>query len=98
MVVFTFSRIRDYVSENKRSLIGLYHWYKMANKADWKCFRDVKRSFPAVDYVGNDRYVFNIQGNKFRLVAMIHFDIRTVYVRFVGSHADYDCIDDITEI
>jgi mRNA-degrading endonuclease HigB of HigAB toxin-antitoxin module len=43
--------------------------------------------------VGNDRYVFNIKGNKYRLVAMIFFNIRTVYIRFIGTHTEYDKID-----
>ena len=54
---------------------------------------DVRKTFRTVDYVGNDRYVFNIKGNRYRLVAMIFFDIRTLYVRFVGTHAEYDKID-----
>lgn len=44
------------------------------------------------------RYVFNIKGNHYRLIAMIHFNIRTVYVRFIGTHAAYDAIEDITNI
>lgn len=44
-------------------------------------------------YVGNDRYVFNIKGNSFRLVAMIFFDKRTVYIRYLGTHSDYDKIN-----
>ena len=54
---------------------------------------DVKNEFNHVDFVGNDRYVFNIKGNKFRLVAIIHFNIRTLYIRFIGTHTEYDKID-----
>jgi mRNA interferase HigB len=43
--------------------------------------------------IRNDRYVFNVKGNKYRLVAMIFFDIRTIYIRYVGTHANYDKID-----
>lgn len=53
----------------------------------------MKQTFNSVDSVGNDRYVFNVGGNKYRIVAMIHFSKRTVYLRFVGTHAQYDGID-----
>lgn len=53
----------------------------------------MKLRFNSVDYVGNDRYVFNIRGNNYRLVAMIFFNKRTVFVRFIGTHAEYDKID-----
>jgi mRNA interferase HigB len=61
--------------------------------ADWKSLTDIRRSFNNVDFVGNDRYVFNIKGNHYRLVAMIFFSRRTVYIRFVGTHREYDAID-----
>ena len=46
-----------------------------------------------MDYVGNDGYAFNVKGNKYRLVVMIDFNTRTVYIKFVGTHAGYDKID-----
>jgi mRNA interferase HigB len=71
----------------------LNKWYQKAKKADWKNFTEMKRTFNSVDVVGNDRYVFNIKGNNYRLVTMIFFDIRTIYVRFIGTHSEYDKID-----
>lgn len=53
----------------------------------------MKKTFNSVDAVGNDRYVFNIKGNSYRIVAMIFFDIRTIYIRFVGTHKEYDKVD-----
>jgi mRNA interferase HigB len=53
----------------------------------------MKNSFNAVDAVGNDRYVFNIKGNHFRLIALIIFKVRTVFVLFIGTHKEYDQID-----
>ena len=52
--------------------------------------------FGSVDAVANNRYVFNIKGNKYRIVALIHFKIKTVYIRFVGSHTEYDKVDATT--
>lgn len=98
MVVITFSRLRRYVLANPGCRIGLYHWARNTERADWACFADVKRSFPSVDYVGNDRFVFDIHGNRYRLIVMIHFPIRSVYIRFIGTHAEYDKITDIINL
>jgi mRNA interferase HigB len=73
---------------------ALNNWYRVANMADWSNFHDVKEMFNSVDAIGNDRYVFNIRGNTYRLVAMIFFDVRTVYIRFIGTHAEYDKLKD----
>jgi len=54
--------------------------------------------FNNVDYVGNDRYVFNIKGNHYRLVVVIRFLKGRVFIRFVGTHAEYDKIQDIQNI
>ncbi|WP_262909385.1 type II toxin-antitoxin system HigB family toxin [Mucilaginibacter daejeonensis] len=63
------------------------------SQADWANFHEVRSMFNTVDAVGNDRFVFDIRGNHYRIVAMIFFDIRTVYIRFVGTHKEYDRID-----
>ena len=62
----------------------------LGRKAIWD---ELKRKFSDVDYVGNDRYVFNIGGNKYRLVALINFKAHRTYVRYIGSHADYNKIN-----
>ena len=71
----------------------LVKWYQLTLLSDWKDFHSVKGTFNSVDSVGNDRYVFNVGGNKYRIVAMIHFGARTVYIRFVGTHKEYDRIN-----
>lgn len=53
--------------------VPLRDWYKKTEKADWSCLADIKQTFNSVDYAGNDRFVFNIKGNDYRLVAMILF-------------------------
>jgi mRNA interferase HigB len=68
-------------------------WYEKVKAADWKSFSEMKRTFNSVDSVGNDRYVFNIKGNQYRLIALIIFKVRTVFILFAGTHADYDRID-----
>lgn len=72
---------------------ALNEWYEKSKEANWNCLADVKKTFNSVDYVGNDRYVFNIKGNNYRLVAIIFFNIRTMFIRFIDTHAEYDKID-----
>jgi mRNA interferase HigB len=63
-----------------------------------KNFTALKHDFNSADAVGGDRYVFNIKGNTYRLIVLIHFDTRTLYIRFVGKHEDYDKIKNIATI
>ena len=75
------------------SQAALERWYDMAEKAEWKNLSDIKVDFPATDYVGNQHYVFNIKGNKYRLIVVIKFTIGHIFIRFVGTHSEYDKID-----
>ena len=62
-------------------------------KADWSRPADIKREFANASILKNGRVVFNIAGNKYRLVVWINYSYRVVYIRFVGTHAQYDAID-----
>ena len=73
-------------------------WAEYVEKTEWKNHADLKAAFPSADYVGNDRYVFNISGNKFRLVTIVVFFQGFLHIRFVGTHAEYDKIKDIKNI
>jgi mRNA interferase HigB len=68
-------------------------WFQEARKADWASPAQVKEMFGSASIVGNDRVVFNVAGNKYRLVVRISFAFRLVYVRFIGTHKQYDQID-----
>jgi len=62
-------------------------------KEKFNNLNELRKKFSGVDYIGNDRYVFNIAGNKYRLVAMINFKANRTYIRYIGTHADYDNVD-----
>ncbi len=68
-------------------------WFAEAKAADWKTPGAVKARYPAASIVANDRVVFNIGGNKYRLVAAVRYDLGILYIRFIGTHAEYDKID-----
>lgn len=67
-------------------------WYAIASKAEWKHFADVRKQFGSASIVG-DRVVFNIKGNVYRLVVRINFERQLGFVRFVGTHSEYDKLD-----
>ena len=71
----------------------LLAWYREVEKADWDTPAKVKTRYRAASIVGGNRVVFNIKGNKYRLVVKVNYPYRVVYIRFVGTHAGYDKID-----
>jgi mRNA interferase HigB len=68
-------------------------WVHIVRAVDWSRPTDIKVLFNSADILANDRVVFNIGGNKYRLVAAVHYRGKRVYVRFIGTHAEYDAID-----
>ncbi|MCG2615226.1 type II toxin-antitoxin system HigB family toxin [Terrimonas sp. NA20] len=93
MVVISYKTIKDYAERHKNVSDQLNNWYKVTEKSDWANFHEVKQLFNSVDAVGDDLYVFNIKGNEYRLIARIFFRVRTVYIKFVGTHKEYDKLD-----
>ena len=93
MRIITYKAISEFCIRHKDAETALQDWYYKTIKADWTCYADIKRTFNSVDAVGNKRFVFNIKGNDYRLVAIVLFNIKMVYVRFIGNHKDYDKID-----
>jgi mRNA interferase HigB len=93
MVIISKQILKSFATKHPDSTESLNKWYEIVKKVDWNSFTDIKKDFNHVDFVGNDRFVFNIKGNNYRLVVMLFFDIRTVFIRFIGTHAEYDKID-----
>ena len=98
MRIISKSKLVEYFIKVPQAKTALEEWYEKTKKAEWNCYADIKATFNSVDAVGNQRYVFNIKGNDFRLIVLIQFTPRTVYIRFVGSHAEYDKIQNIKNI
>lgn len=92
MHVISYKRIREFSKDHPDSAVKLGRWYKWMKKGKFNNLNEIKRKFSGVDYIGNDRYVFNISGNRYRLVAMINFKAHRTYIRFIGTHAKYDKI------
>ena len=96
MVVIAYKVVREFSSKYPKSKSALEKWFFETERANWKSFADVKATFSATDYVGNDRFIFDIGGNNYRLIAAIHFNIRTVYIKFIGTHKEYDRVDPLS--
>ena len=68
-------------------------WVRVVRAADWSRPNDVNQVFRSADLLGDERAVFDIGGNKYRLVAAIHYRGKRIYIRFIGAHSDYDKIN-----
>lgn len=68
-------------------------WFDEAKTANWQTSHDIKEKYRNASFVGNNRVVFNIHGNKYRLVVAVKYEFSMVYIRFVGTHKQYDAID-----
>lgn len=90
MVIISKTTLTDYGNIHTNAAEPLNNWYAIASKANWGNFSDVKQSFNSVDAVGNDRLVFNIKGDNYRLITLVLFRVRTVFVLWIGTHAEYD--------
>ncbi len=93
MPMISYKRIREFVKIHPDAELKLGRWYKWMKRGKFKNLNEIKRKFPGVDYIGSDRYVFNISGNKYRLVALINFCKQKVYIRFIGTHEEYERIN-----
>jgi mRNA interferase HigB len=93
--IIAVSTLRDFWSQPGRSDAEqpLRAWVHIVKAADWSRPTDVKEVFRSADILSNGRVIFNIGGNKYRLVAAVHYRGKRVFVRFIGTHREYDDID-----
>ncbi len=98
MRIFTEQTLKEYIENNPKSKTALQEWSTIVKRSEWRCFADIKKTFNSVDSIGNQRYVFNIKGNNYRLIVLIKFTIQFVYIRFIGTHKEYDKIKNISNI
>jgi mRNA interferase HigB len=71
----------------------LNSWYDEAENADWKSPADIKRDYPSASIIANNRVVFNIKGNSYRLIIRINYGYGIAWIRFIGTHTEYDKIN-----
>lgn len=93
MVIISKAVLKEFASKHPDSEVALTKWYNETKVANWRNFNDLKRTFNTADSIANDRYVFDIKGNQYRLIALIIFRVRTVFILFIGTHKEYDKIE-----
>ncbi|MFO7843217.1 MAG: type II toxin-antitoxin system HigB family toxin [Bacteroidales bacterium] len=91
--IFAKSTLRKFWEKHPDSEQYLKTWYEIAIRSNWKSPNDVKQSYAHASILRNGRVVFNIKGNDYRLVVKFRFDKQLAFIRFVGTHEEYNKID-----
>lgn len=94
MQIVAKKRLRQFWEKQPQAKTAVKAWYAVVAKVIWKKPADIKATFgTAVDFIADNRVVFDISGNKYRLVAHISYEYKAVLIKFIGTHAEYDKIN-----
>ena len=96
MRIISRKRLREFWERHPDARQSLQAWYADAKHANWQTPADIKNVYRNASIVANNRAIFNIKGNKYRLVVVVQYQYGIVYIRFVGTHQEYDKIDAAT--
>jgi mRNA interferase HigB len=91
--IFGKIKIEQFVSKHAITKNVMENWINIIESSEWKNHAELKQTFSSADYVGNARYVFNIKGNEYRIVAVVMFIEGTLTIRFIGTHEEYSKIN-----
>ncbi len=94
--IFSKSALRDYWEKHPETEQYLKTWYNTAMNSDWYNSNNVKQTYPSASILKNDRIVFNVKGNSYRLVVKCNYEKQWIFIRYIGTHAEYDKIDATT--
>jgi mRNA interferase HigB len=93
MRIIALATLRDFWNKHPDAEIPLRSWYTLASRSVWRHPADVKAAYRNASVVANNRIVFNIKGNDYRLIAAVHYNRGMMFIRFLGTHREYDKID-----
>ena len=93
MHVIALKTLRRFWERHPDTEEYLRTWHGKVERSNWETPQQVKADYPNASIIGGDRVVFNVRGNNYRLVAHINYRAKEVYVRFIGTHAEYDRIN-----
>ncbi|WP_225444312.1 type II toxin-antitoxin system HigB family toxin [Pseudomarimonas arenosa] len=96
MKVVAVSTLRSFWESHPDSEQPLKAWYDEAKHAEWATPQDIRDRYASASFVGRNRVVFNIKGNDYRLIVAVAYRFQAVYIKFIGTHAEYDRIDAAT--
>ncbi len=98
MIIFGKEFVEEYLSRHSNLRTSYLKWIDTIEAATFKNHNELKAVFPKADYVGNERYVFDLKGNHYRLIVVAVFVNDMMFIRWVGTHAEYDKIKDCSVI
>ena len=93
MRIISVKALRDFWARHPDSEQALLSWIRHVEKEEWDTPANVREIYPTASFVSGNRVVFNLRGNRYRLVVWIHYRRRSVYIKWLGTHAEYDRID-----
>jgi mRNA interferase HigB len=93
MRILSRKKLREFWKRHPDVRQPLQAWYNDVKHSTWKSPTDIKAAYRNASFVGNDRVIFNLKGNTYRIVVAIRYDHGIVFIRFVGTHQEYDRID-----
>ena len=93
MRIIALGQMREFWKKHPQAELPLRAWYAEASRADWKSPADIKQTYRNASFLPDNRIVFNIKGNDYRLIVAVHYNREMMFIRFVGTHAEYDRID-----
>lgn len=96
MRVFSRRTLREFWKKHSDSEEALKAWFSEAEHSNWETPPDIKNFYPNASILPDNRVVFNIKGNTYRLIVKINYDYGHVFVRFIGTHAEYDKVEATT--
>ena len=93
MRIIAIGTLKAFWARHPQAETPLRAWYAEASRASWATPAEIKTAYRVASFIGNKRIIFNIKGNDYRLVVAVHYDKRRMFIRFVGTHSEYDKID-----
>ena len=93
MSVIAKKILREFWEKHNDCEQQLKSWYQEASSAEWKNSNEIKLEYPTASIIGDNRVVFNIKGNTYRLIIKLNFDYQMIWIRFIRTHAEYDKIN-----
>ena len=93
MRIIALSTLRAFWEKHSDAEMPLRDWHAEASRANWRTPADIKAAYRNASFTANNRVVFNIKGNDYRLVVAVHYDRGQMFVRFIGNHRQYDKIN-----
>lgn len=98
MRVLSFNTLRDFWTVHPETEASLKHWYRIASASEWKTPMDVIKSFSKAKVINDERVRFEVAGGNYRMIVAFSFSLQIAFVKFIGTHPEYDAIDDITTV